>query len=126
MRDLKINILNDEGKLIGFFVDREITNGLYIAFDLRKVVKNYQNFKIHYNTEKNHTMICAISSIDENIIVSIKIDDENHVQFVVDDTLSLKELRKIPENIIPVEFRKIIRSAYKKHYSNDYYPELAS
>lgn len=126
MRNLKINILNEEGKLIGFFIDREILSGLYIAFDLSKVVQNYQNFKIHYNTENNKEMINIISNIDEIIIISVKIDTDNHVQFLIEESLSLKELRKIPENIIPQEFRKIIRSAYKKHYLNEYYPELAS
>ena len=126
MRDLKINILNEEGKLIGFFIDREILSGLYIAFDLSKVIQNYQNFKIHYNTENNKEMINIISNIDDIIIISVKIDAENHVQFLIEESLTLKELRKTPENIIPSAFKKIIRAAYKKQYLKDYYTELAS
>ena len=124
MRDLKINILNEEEKLVGFLIDREILSGLFITFDLMKVEKNYQNFNIDYKKEKG--LATTIKNIDEITIVSAKLDAENHVQFVIDINLSLKELRKTHESIIPSQFRKLIRTAYKKYYENYYYEELAS
>ncbi len=126
MRDLKINILNDEGKLIGFLIDREILSGLYITFDLIKVERNYQNFNIDYTKKNEQGLFSVIKNIDEITILSVKLDHENHVQFIIDNNLSLKELKKTPENIIPLQFRKLIRTAYIKYYENYAHQELAS
>lgn len=126
MRDLKINILNEEEKLIGFLIDREILSGLYITFDLIKVEKNYQNFNIDYHSKNEQGLFSVIKNIDEITILSVKLDNENHVQFIIDTNLSLKELKRTQENIIPLQFKRLIRTAYIKYYENYAHQELAS
>ncbi|NHN27831.1 hypothetical protein FIA58_019305 [Flavobacterium jejuense] len=126
MRNLKINILNEEGKLIGFQVDREIMNGLYITFDFTKVEKNYQNFKVDYKEPKESEFASVTLNMDDITILSTKLDADNHVQFVIEENMSLKKLRKVPENVIPMDFKKTIRTAYKKYYENTTYRDIAS
>jgi len=126
MRNLKINIQNEEGKLIGFQVDREIMNGLYITFDFLKVEKNYQNFNIDYQKSNVSEINKIILNIDDVTIVSTKLDADNHVQFLIEENLSLKKLKKVPENVIPLEFKKIIRSAYRAYCENNFFRGVAS
>lgn len=126
MQNLKINLINDEGKLIGFCVDREIMNGLYITFDYTKVEKNYIHFNINYNQPQTFQWISSSIKVDDMIIASIKVDADNHVQYLIEENMSLKKLKKIPENIIPLEFKKIIRMTYKNYFENVIISEIAS
>ncbi|VXB66476.1 conserved hypothetical protein [Flavobacterium sp. 9AF] len=126
MRNLKISILNNAGKMTGFLVDREIMSGLYITFDFSKVTQNYQSFDINYQNNKRVQMNSVVHNMDEITIVSTQLDEDNHVQFLIEENLSLKKLRRIPENIIPLEFKKMIRNAYKTYCENNFYPSVAS
>ncbi|WP_130734551.1 hypothetical protein [Flavobacterium sp. J27] len=126
MGNLKINILNDEGKMTGFLIDREILSGLYITFDFSKVEQNYERFNINYKNPKENQMNSVTHNMDEITIVSTQLDADNHVQFLIEENLSLKKLRRVPENIIPLEFKKMIRNAYKKYCENNFLTSVAS
>ncbi|MBF02816.1 MAG: hypothetical protein CMP76_05920 [Flavobacterium sp.] len=126
MRDLKINILNEDGQLMGFLIDREIMSGLYITFDYNKVAQNYESFKINYQKPRKSELNSVVFNMDDITVISTQLDADNHVQFLFEENLSLKKLRKVPENIIPSSFKKIIRSAYKTFCEKEFITGVAS
>ncbi|NHN26919.1 hypothetical protein FIA58_014640 [Flavobacterium jejuense] len=116
MKVLKIYITNESDKLIAFLVDREIIDDLYITFDLTKVLENYTNFNINYEELINLETTKQFFYKNEVLILSIKLDDDNHVQFLIEKNISLQHLKKVPENVIPKQFKKIISNAIKTTY----------
>ena len=94
MRDLKINILNEDGQLMGFLIDREIMSGLYITFDYNKVAQNYESFKINYQKPRKSELNSVVFNMDDITVISTQLDADNHVQFLFEENLSLKKIKE--------------------------------
>lgn len=111
MQTLKIGLKNNEGKTIGFLTDREIIDNLYITFDIDKVKENYFKFHINYLKSDKKGIKTHFFKKNKMVILSIKLDNENHVQYLIEDHLNIDELLNVPENVIPYEFKKLIANA---------------
>lgn len=109
MKNYQIGIENDFGKYNVFNIDIAILNGLYVTYDWNKVNDNCKTFKIQINeTQKVKT-----SKRDKILILTIKRDAQNQIQFLVGHDLNLKELQLLPQKILHKEFKKIIKEAFK-------------
>lgn len=108
MQALKIGLTTKEGKIIGFLTDREIIENLYITFDINKVRENY--FKFHINHPRTDKKEIKMHTLKHNdiLILSIKLDSDNHVQYLIEKGLDMDELLNVPENVIPFKFKKLI------------------
>ena len=111
MQTLKIGLTNKEGKIISFLTDREVIEKLYITFDSNKVRENYFKFHIKFPRGKNKEIKTHSFKENNQIVLSIKLDNENHVQYLIEKGLDLEELLDVPENVIPFKFKKLIANA---------------
>lgn len=111
MQTLKIGFKNNEGEITGFLTDREIIENLYITFDIDKVRENYFKFHINYQNDDKKGMKTQFFKQNEMVVLSIKLDHDNHVQYLIEEGLNIDDLLNIPENIIPYEFKKLIANA---------------
>lgn len=123
MKTLKMGIKNTFGKTIGYKIDREIIDGLFITFDLRKIKDNYENFDIQFQNQLD--VYKSNMSIRENVaILSIEIDEDNHVQYLLDHNLSFKKLYEVADNEIPYFFKHKIKECldiFKKENQTEVY-----
>lgn len=115
---MEIGIERDNGKVIGYKIDGEIINGLYITLEFDKVTDNCVNFGIQVETPKDGIIAQKLSKRDNLCIVTLKIDKENQVQYLVGNDMSLIELNSMPENQMPAEFRNMITQAYEMTQKN--------
>ncbi|RKE89427.1 hypothetical protein [Ichthyenterobacterium magnum] len=115
---MEIGIERDNGKVVGYKIDGEIINGLYITLEFDKVSDNCKNFGIQLETPKDGTIAQKLSKRDNLCIVTLKIDKENQVQYLVGNDMSLIELNSMPENQMPAEFRNMITQAYEMTQKN--------
>ncbi|WP_445722471.1 hypothetical protein [Flavobacterium sp.] len=118
MKTLKMSIKSDEGKVIGFKIDREVIEGLYITFDILKVIDNYANFKIKYEDGEDGEIATKICKKKNIIILNIKLDNDNHVQYLIDKNMCIKELFELPDNEIPYFFKNKIKESFDIYKQN--------
>lgn len=112
MKTLKMGIKSNEGKTIGFKIDREVIEGLYITFDILKVMDNYTNFKIKYENEEEGKIATKICKKKNIIILNLKLDNDNHVQYLIGKNMCIKELFELPDNEIPYFFKNKIKESF--------------
>lgn len=117
MRTLKMSIKNN-GKTIGFKIDREIIEGLYITFDLDKVTDNYNNFNIKYDSPIQNEIAIKGYNKKNVIILNFKLDNDNHVQYIIGKNMCIKEFNKIADNIVPSYFKDKIKEFLNKYNQN--------
>tara|TARA_R110002049_G_scaffold250486_2_gene424845 strand:- start:496 stop:864 length:369 start_codon:yes stop_codon:yes gene_type:complete len=115
---MEIGIERDNGKVVGYKIDGEIINGLYITLEFDKVNENCSNFGIQIETPKDGIIAQKLSKRDNLCIVTLKIDKENQVQYLVGNDMSLIELNSMPEDQMPAEFRNMITQAYEMTQKN--------
>jgi hypothetical protein len=118
MKTLKMSIKSNEGKVIGFKIDREVIEGLYITFDIIKVIDNYANFKIKYEDVEEGEVATKICKKKNIIILNIKLDNDNHVQYLIDKNMCIKELFELPDNEIPYFFKNKIKESFDMYKQN--------
>ena len=118
MKTLKMGIKSNEGKIIGFKIDREVIEGLYITFDILKVMDNYTNFKIKYENEEQGQIASKICKKKNIIILNLKLDNDNHVQYLIDKNMCIKELFELPDNEIPYFFKNKIKESFDLYKQN--------
>ncbi|WP_100616407.1 hypothetical protein [Confluentibacter citreus] len=115
---MEIGIEKDNGKVIGYKIDGEIINGLYITLEFDKVTENCTNFGIQVEIPKDGIIAQKLSKRNNLCIVTLIIDKENQVQYLVGNDMNLTELNSMPENHMPSEFRNIIAQAYEMTQNN--------
>ena len=111
MQTLKIDLTDKEGKIIGFLTDREIIDNLYITFDVNKVEENYLKFHINYQNCDEKGVKTHFFKQNNTVILSIQLDSDNHVQYVIEESFNINNLVAVPDNIVPYEFKKQIAKA---------------
>ena len=109
---MKIGIEKENGEVDDYEIDGEIINGLYITLEFDKVNENCKNFEIQLETPEDGTVANKLSKRNNLCIVTLKIDNENQVQYLIGDDMDLIELNSIPENQMPIEFKELITEAY--------------
>lgn len=109
MNNSKIGIEKDNGELIDFNFDMEVINGLYTALNNNKVDENIQNFNIQIEAIENE-VATKMSKIDDVVIITTLIDNQNKYQYLVGKDMNLDELEKTTD--IPLELKPLIKHAY--------------
>lgn len=121
--DLKIGIERDNGKIIGYRIDGEVINGLYITLDIEKINENCENFEIEIGNPKKGVIRHKLSKRDNLCILTIRFDKENQVQYLVGNDMDLIELNCIPEDNLPSDIKEMINEAFeisKKNRLSDF------
>lgn len=117
MENLKIGLERDNGKILGYNVDVEVINGLYLTYDNQKIHENISNFNIDIEVVPNQTAT-KISKRDRVSIVSMFFDEERKFQYLVGADLNLNEFENLDRKLMPEEVRELIREAYRLTQSN--------
>ena len=115
---MEIGIERDNGKVVGYKIDGEIINELQITIEFDKVNENCSNFGIQIETPKDGIIAQKLSKRGNLCVVTLKIDKENQVQYLVGNDMSLIELNSMPEDQMPAEFRNMITQAYEMTQKN--------
>jgi hypothetical protein len=110
---MTIGIETGNGKVIRYEIDEEVINGLYQTLDFKKVGDNCKNFDIEIDTPKDGVIASKLSKRENLCIITMKIDEENQVQYLVGNNMSLIELNRIPSNKMSSELRDIITQGYE-------------
>lgn len=110
---MEVGIERDNGKVVGYKIDNEIINGLYITLEFDKVNDNCTNFGIHIENPKDGMVAQKLSKRDNLCIVTMRFDKENQVQYLVGNDMNLIELNCLPEEQMPTDFRNSISQAYE-------------
>ena len=110
---MKIGIETDNGKVTGYEIDGEIINGLYQTIDFKKVEDNCKNFGIEIETPKDGVIASKLSKRENLCIITLKVDKENQVQYLVGNDMNLIELNCIPSEQMPSDLREVITQGYE-------------
>jgi len=109
MENLQIGIEIDNGQMVGYNIDSEIMNGLYSTTEKLKVEENIQNFNIIIEKQGDN-VATKMSKRDNVVIITIVIDDENKLQYLVGKDLNIDEIKS--SNDFPSELKPLILDAY--------------
>jgi len=115
---MEVGIQRDNGKVVGYKIDGEIINGLYITLEFDKVNDNCKNFGIQIENPKDGMVAQKLSKRDDLCIVTMRFDKENQVQYLVGNDMNLIELNCLPEEQMPTDFRNSISQAYEMTQKN--------
>ncbi len=108
---LALNVKNEEGTLLEYQTDTKIVEGLYLTYDLYKVVVNSQNFGILLNQQLDK-VATKIKTLKDVAIVTIEVSKDNKFQYFVGNDLALEALIKIPEATLPNNLKEVVLKAY--------------
>lgn len=108
---IALSIRNENNDLKEYQVDFEVVLGLYLTFDLEKVVRNSENFGIPLNQELGK-VATKIKSLKEVSIVTIEVSEEKKFQYFVGNDLALEALVKVPEAEMPNNIKEVVLKAY--------------
>ena len=96
MENKKLGIELNKGEITDFLFDNYIIDGLFLTFESEKVNKNCRSFAISVEKPKEEkTMTTTISKIQDIVIITFHIDNENQSQYFIGKDLSIKELNEI-------------------------------
>jgi hypothetical protein len=109
MENLQIGIEIDNGQMVGYNIDSEIMNGLYSTTEKLKVEENIQNFNIIIE-KQGDSVATKMSKRDNVVIITIVIDDENKLQYLVGKDLNIDDIKS--SNDFPSELKPLILDAY--------------
>ncbi|MCT4581353.1 MAG: hypothetical protein N4A35_08050 [Flavobacteriales bacterium] len=108
---IALSVKNENGDLKEYQVDSEIVKGLYLTYDLEKVIANSQNFGVLLN-EQLGKVATKIKSLKEVSIVTIEVSADKKFQYFVGNDLGLEALVKVPENQMPNNIKEVVLKAY--------------
>ena len=108
MEDLKVGITDKNGELAGFRIDGEIVTGLFLTINPEKIKDNCEDFEINFNDKNSN-----ISKRSNVSIFTIKFKEDNLIQYLIAEDLSLTELNKLTPKQMPSEIKDGILQGYE-------------
>ena len=109
---MEIGIETNKGKIEGYKIDGEIIDGLYSTTNTEKVNSNCKIFGIQIEAPKEGVITYNFSKMDNLCVLTMKIDEENIIQYLIGVDMSLPELNHIPDNEMPSDLRNKIIEAH--------------
>lgn len=106
-----LNIKNEKGESKNYLADTKIIKGLYLTFNLDKVISNSKNLAIPLNKELGK-VATKIKNLKEVSIVTIEVSEEKKFQYFVGNDLDIETLVKIPESEMPNNIKEVVLKAY--------------
>lgn len=110
MKKPQIAIEADNGSTLSYNIDSEIMNGLYSTTELNKVQENIQKFNIQIE-EIDNQVATKMSKRNSVVIVTILIDNENMLQYLISKDLNIDKFKNFKE--FPAQIKPLIIDAYK-------------
>lgn len=112
MENLQVGIENDYGKIVAYNIDSDIIEGLYITVDSQKIRENCENFNIEITSWKDDSQDTKMSKRDNLVILTIKIDMNKIIQFLIGDDMNLKQMKLLSSKVLSQEMKKIIKECH--------------
>lgn len=112
MSNFQIGIERESGGVVSYKIDAVIINGLYLTFDFDKVNENCSNFDIETEIPDLDRIFTTFSKREELVILTLILDEENQVQYLIGNDLNLGELSHISEDELPQNFKKLILNGF--------------
>lgn len=106
-----LNIKNEKGESKNYLADTKIIKGLYLTFNLDKVISNSKNLAIPLNKELGK-VATKIKNLKKVSIVTIEVSEEKKFQYFVGNDLDIETLVKIPESEMPNNIKEVVLKAY--------------
>ena len=106
-----LNIKNEKRESKNYLADTKIIKGLYLTFNLDKVISNSKNLAIPLNKELGK-VATKIKNLKKVSIVTIEVSEEKKFQYFVGNDLDIETLVKIPESEMPNNIKEVVLKAY--------------
>ncbi len=111
MESGKIGLEQDNGELLGFNINSEIQNGLYLTLDNALIEENIRNFNIDIEAIPNQ-VATKISKRDKVAIITFVVDETRKYQYLVGADLDIEKVEKMNSDKIPEQIKDLIKEAY--------------
>lgn len=112
MENLQIGIEGDNGQIIGYNIDSELIEGLYITIDIDKIKENCVIFEVEMGSWADNNETTKMSKRDKLVILTIKTQAEKAIQFLVGGDMNLKQMKLISSKVLPSEIKKMIKDCH--------------
>lgn len=99
---------NKRLELNNCLTDIKIIKGLYLTYDIEKMIRNCICFEIDILNN-----ISNISKRNKFSILTLKISEDEFIQFIIKRNLKIKELLKLNNDSISIEIKHMIIEAFK-------------
>lgn len=109
---MEIGIETNKGQIEGYKIDGEIIDGLYSTTNTGKVNSNCKVFGIQIEAPNEGAITYNFSKMNNLCVLTMKIDEENIIQYLIGVDMSLPELNHIPDNEMPHDLRNKIIEAH--------------
>lgn len=111
MESAKIGLEQDNGEILGFNINSEIQNGLYLTLDNALIEENIGNFNIDIEAIPNQ-VATKVSKQDKVAIISIIVDEDRKYQYLVGADLDFEKIEKMDSKEMPEQIKGLIGEAY--------------
>jgi hypothetical protein len=99
---------NNLPQMNNYLADIKIIKGLYLTFDIEKIIRNCDYFEIEIPSNLSN-----ISKRNKTSILTLRISDYEFIQFNVKWNLNIKQLQKLDNESLPKEIKPLILQAYE-------------
>jgi len=97
--------------MLGYNINSEIQNGLYLTTDTDLINENINNFNINIEVIPNQ-VATKISKRDNVAIITFVVDESRKYQYLLGKDLDIEKMEKMNSNKIPEQIKDLIKEAY--------------
>lgn len=113
----RIGLEQDNGEMLGYNINSEILNGLYLTTDTELINENIDNFNIDIEVIPNQ-VATKISKRDKVAIITFVVDENRKYQYLVGADLDIEKMEKMNSHEIPEQIKDLIKEAYSLTQKN--------
>jgi len=103
--------------MLGYNVNSEIQDGLYLTTDTDQINENISNFNIDIEVIPNQ-VATKISKRDKVAIITFVVDETRKYQYLVGADLDIEKMEKMNSEKIPEQIKDLIKEAYSLTQKN--------
>ncbi|WP_282016964.1 hypothetical protein [Salegentibacter mishustinae] len=107
----RIGLEQDNGEMLGYNINSEIQNGLYLTTETDLINENIDNFNIDIEVIPNQ-VATKISKRDKVAIITFVVDESRKYQYLVGADLDIEKMEKMNSKELPEQIKDLVKEAY--------------